>query len=401
MNKIVPISLICTLAAIPFPVIAAESISDALANGDPSLELRYRYEGVDQDGLSEDAMANTLRTRLGYTSGSYNDFSVTLEFDNVAYIGDEDFNSLRNGETAYPVVADPEGTDLNQSFVTWSGAEGVQAKLGRQRINLNNQRFVGGVGWRQNEQTYDAASVSYSKDAFSAFYAYVDNVNRIFGPVDGAPAADLNSDSHMLNLGYKVSDSLSLGGYLLSLDFEDALALSNETTGLFVEGKFKDLQTSPFFRAEFATQTESKDKAADYDADYSLFELGGSLAGVTLMAGLETLGADKDAGIAFQTPLATAHKFQGWADKFLATPASGVVDTYATAKYAINGFNMAVTYHEFESDVNSLDYGDELDAVVSKKFAGRYLVMLKYADYSADTLATDTSKTWLMVNASF
>ena len=205
----------------------------------------------------------------------------------------------------------------------------------------------------------------------------------------------------MLNLGYNVSDSLSLGGYLLSLDFEDALALSNETTGLFVEGKFKDLPASPFFRAEFATQTESKDKAADYDADYSLFELGGSLAGVTLMAGLETLGADKDAGIAFQTPLATAHKFQGWADKFLATPASGVVDTYATAKYAINGFNMAVTYHEFESDVNSLDYGDELDAVVSKKFAGRYLVMLKYADYSADTLATDTSKTWLMVNASF
>lgn len=389
------------MAASPLPVIAAESISEALSGGSASLGLRFRYEGVDQDGIDDDATANTLRTRLGYTSDSYEDFAVTLEFDNVAYIGASHFNSLRNGKTSYPVVADPEGSDLNQAFLSWTGMESTTVKLGRQRINVNNQRFIGGVGWRQNEQTYDAVSVAYSSGGLTAFYAYLDNVNRIFGPEDGTPAADLNSDSHVLNLGYKLSESISLGAYHFSLDFEDAAGLSNQTSGAFISGNYSDMALAPFFRLEAATQSDHANNGTDYDADYSLFELGGKVAGLTLIAGQETLGADEDAGVSFQTPLATLHKFQGWADKFLSAQPDGVVDTYGTAKYQFEGYNFAVTYHDYESDEADLSYGHELDAVVSRKFAGRYLVMLKFADYAANDLATDTSKTWLMVNTSF
>ena len=45
-------------------------------------------------------------------------------------------------------------------------------------------------------------------------------------------------------------------------------------------------------------------------------------------AGYEVLEGAPTGGLAFVTPLATLHKFQGWADKFLATPASGIEDAY-------------------------------------------------------------------------
>src|SRR3546814_1461069 len=55
---------------------------------------------------------------------------------------------------------------------------------------------------------------------------------------------------------------------------------------------------------------------ADATLDWQTFSLNGNY---------EVLGSD--AGVfAFQTPLATLHKFQGWADLFLTTHSAGVRD---------------------------------------------------------------------------
>ena len=51
--------------------------------------------------------------------------------------------------TNYPVVADPEGTDLNQFYVQYAAPAGTTVRLGRQRIKLDTERFVGSVAWRQ------------------------------------------------------------------------------------------------------------------------------------------------------------------------------------------------------------------------------------------------------------
>ncbi len=51
----------------------------------------------------------------------------------------------------------------------------------------------------------------------------------------------------------------------------------------------------------------------------------------TLGVGYELLGSD-DGVAAFQTPLATLHKFNGFADQFLVTPAGGLQDIYFYAK---------------------------------------------------------------------
>ena len=157
--------------------------SDAL-NSKLDLSFRYRIETVDQAGIHKDAFASTLRTRATLTTDWSTAIETILEFDDVSIIGVDDFNSGQGtspGKGNYPVVADPEGTEINQFFIRYKSGSNSTA-LGRQRILRGNQRFVGGVGWRQNEQTYDSFSYSSKFNKNLAFnYAYVFNVNRIFG----------------------------------------------------------------------------------------------------------------------------------------------------------------------------------------------------------------------------
>ena len=83
------------------------------------------------------------------------------------------------------------------------------------------------------------------------------------------------------------------------------------------------------------------------------------------------LGGDGETS--FQTPLATKHAFNGWADKFLlATPANGLVDAYLTATGKVAGIKLLATYHMFSSDEGGDDYGSELDLLAVKKFGKNY-----------------------------
>ncbi|MED5432978.1 MAG: hypothetical protein VX920_11630, partial [Pseudomonadota bacterium] len=96
----------------------------------------------------------------------------------------------------------------------------------------------------------------------------------------------------------------------------------------------------------------------------------------------------------FQTPLATKHAFNGWADLFLATPADGLEDTFVTVGGKLAGFKLAAIYHDFKSNEGSTDYGTEMDLLVARPIGKHYTVGLKYADYSADDFGADTSKYW-------
>lgn len=156
---------------------------DAIENGSASVDFRYRYETVDQDNIANTAHASTLRSRFNFTTAVQSDFQAQIEVDNVAVIGGDNHNDSHNGVTDHPVVADPEGTEINQAWLAYSGIEKTQVKYGRQRINHNNQRFIGGVGWRQNEQTYDGLTISnqWFENIYLS-YGYINNINRIFGP---------------------------------------------------------------------------------------------------------------------------------------------------------------------------------------------------------------------------
>ena len=209
------IAAFCALALTPFSGFAeeADSIEEMVTKGKVGLSFRYRFENVDQDGFSNDAHASTLRTRLNLKTADFYDIGFLFEVDNVSYIGTDSINNSRNGNTSRPVVADPDGTDVNQAFVDYSGLDKTNLRYGRQRINRDNQRFVGGVGWRQNEQTYDTVSAgNTSFTDVTLDYAYIYNVNRIWGPDSGTPTKDFDSESHIVNASYSGIDWLKISG---------------------------------------------------------------------------------------------------------------------------------------------------------------------------------------------
>lgn len=387
-------SLLLAAGALAAPqTLANQSLTGALKEGDTQLHLRTRFEDVSQDGV-EDASALTQKTRLTYESARYRGFGLLLEMDDTTAITDVDYNDGTGINTGTAVIADPEGTEINQSYLSYR-IGGTEARYGRQRILLDNQRFVGGVGWRQNEQTYDAFSVKNTDlDGLTLFYSHVFNVNRIFG--ESAAGGDHDHETHLINARYDGWSAGNLIGYAYLLDNQSAAGLSTDTFGLRWEGKITEALG---YNLEYATQTDAGDNPGDYSVDYLLAEGSASLAGFDFKLGYEVLGSD-DGEAAFTTSLATLHAFQGWTDKFLGTPATGVEDLYASAGSQFGPVNLQLVFHQLSANEGGADYGSELGLVAGTQ-VGPVGLTLKFADYSADDHATDTRKLWLMAATSF
>lgn len=395
MNKFT-LSLITTAILAAPTAFSAEtehgkSITEALNDSSVKINLRARYEGVDQDGIDKNAAAGTLKSRITVNTGSYSNFSLGLEVDKVSALVD-DYNSKTNGNVLYPVVADPEGTDFNQAFIKYA-RDGFTATGGRQRILHNNQRFVGGVGWRQNEQTYDGFRGQYDADKFSVDYSYIHNINGIF-------SQNVKGAFHLVNAKYDINKDNKIAAFAYVLDYDAAANYKNSssTLGALYNGKFGKFLVN----ASLASQSDYGNNATSYSAMYVSAEGGYNFGSVTVLGGYELLGSDN--GVGFNTPLATKHKFNGWADKFLGTPGQGLQDIYLTAKGKVSGVKWAATYHDFSSDVDSINFGSELDLVATYQINKNYGVLVKFANYSkgdAVTAQTDTNKLWLQATAKF
>jgi hypothetical protein len=382
-----------SMTALPVKAETANSFEDMVKGGTVKVAARYRYEVVSQDGINQDAKASTLKTRLTWSSAHYNNFYSVIEVDNVSYLGDDAFNSTTNGRAIYPKIADPKGTDINQAYLGYQ-ANGLTLSAGRQRINHNNQRFIGGVGWRQNEQTFDGVRLQYQKTKkLQLDYSYIYNVNRIFGP--SGTKSDLKGDISLLNVKYQLADQQKLSLFSYTMDFDDNAALSNTTSGLSFDGKLSAIN----IHTSYAIQKDTGNNAASYEAHYWTLDLGTNIAGVGLHVGVESLGGDKGKG--FITPLATLHKFQGWGDKFLATPDSGLEDLYIKASKKFNRLALSTAWHVFNAEQGSADYGTELDISLAYSLSDNTSLLIKYASFDADELATDTNKLWLMASMKF
>lgn len=373
------------------------NISKAVKDSNVDVSLRYRIETVDQDGVDEDALASTLKSRLTITTGKLGNFSGLVETDNVSYIGNDNFNSTVNGKADHATVADPDGTELNQGYLKYSGGL-FTATLGRQRINLDDQRFVGGVAWRQNEQTFDGYRLQTNVFAgLSLEASYIYNVNRIFG--EDSSNSDLHGDVILVNAKYAFSKQHAVTVFNYNLEFDNAAAASSNTMGATYNGNFNLNGTGLAVKAGFASQEDAGDNPTSYDADYIVLEAMAKFQRFSIGAGYEVLGSDN--GVGFSTPLATLHKFQGFADKFLNTPDNGIEDTYIKAATKIGPVNVSAAYHMFNADEGSEDYGDEINIAAAYKFNKQISGLIKAANYSSDDFATDTTKIWFMVTANY
>ncbi len=388
-----PVMLLGCMAFYTGPMYAAGSITEALTSGSATVNIRARYENHDQDGVANTGEALTVRTRLGYGTGEFNGFSVYGEFEDVTVIGDEDYNSAVNGNTAYAVIADPEDTEVNQAYIGFSGLPDTMVKYGLQRIIYDNARFVGNVGWRQNEQTYKAFSLSNSHwDNTSLSYANLSQIHTITG-------GETDVDAHLLNASYSGLTFGKVTAYGYFVEFPD-MPTSTRTLGLRMDGA-QDLESGVklLYTVEYAKQSDYKDGDSAIDADYTFLELGANVSGIIAKVGYEVLGADDYSG--FETPLATKHAFNGWADKFLNTPTDGLEDLYFLATTKLGGVKLLAVYHDYSADKGGADYGDEWGLLAVKKFGKHYDLGFKYASYDADTHSVDSDKLWLWGTISF
>jgi hypothetical protein len=376
-------------------------------------EIRTRYEMVDTDNTTSNANALTNRLVLGVGADLFDtDFvSGYVEMTDV-HNANDNYNSTANGVAAN-VVADPEQTRLTQSYIDLKYGDTL-LRVGRQMVNLDNQRFIGAVGWRQMPQTFNAYTlVNSSVENLTLTGAYVTQVNKIFAE-DSAAGDSASTETVLLNANYKVSKELTatVYGYFVE-DF-------GNTYGLSLTGKtaLNDIKLN--YRAEYATLTdatfESTSTDVKNDASYYNLELGMNMNGILaslnyeFQSGKSTTDASTE-GKTFSTPLGTNHKFNGWADQFLSTPTQGLIDMNLMVGYksADLGVFKAI-YHDFSSDKDSINYGTELDLLytraipVVKGLTG----LIKYADYNADDSAasgnpkaTDTQKLWVMLDYKF
>lgn len=390
-------------AGTPVATPSSGSITSAILAGKPTLAFRLRDEAVSDDALTRDAEAVTLRTRLGWQSGAFAGVRAALEIDDIRAIVDR-YNAVSTGDPTRPIVADPEGTELNVAALTWTGsAESVG--VGRQRIVLDDQRFVGTSGWRQNEQTCDAVQLRTKRLPHTEIaYVYVADVNRPYGP-DGsaAQAADWHGDSHLVNAKFDARSWGTVAAFVYLLRFDNAAAQSNDTYGLRWTDTIEGSRGWAFPLAiSRATQRQAGRNPIVYSADYTLVEGGAARGSFRFVVGREVLSGDATRpGHRFQTPLASLHAFQGWADKFLVTPPQGIEDTYANVAGRLAGVDLQVAYHDYRAEEVSRSYATEWNLLASHRFAGRYDVMAKYADYRADGFARDTRKLWVQFAASW
>ncbi len=379
----------------------ATSVADALKKGKPSINLRYRLETVSEDAFAKDATASTLRTVIGYTSADYKGFSVFGEAENVTVVGNELYNnrgagSLANGITDRPVVADPALTEINQTGLRYQN-EDWKVTLGRHEIILGDARYVGNVGWRQNHQSFDAVRIeNQSLEQVTFSYSFVDQVNRIFGDSQDHSSHLINAIVDTGRLG-----KLTLYGYLLNYRDPGAAGASTATYGIELTGK-QEMRNglSWLYELEYAQQRDSADNPNQIDADYIFVVVGASIPLVTVKLGWEVLGGSPGDG-SFRTPLATLHKWNGWADKFVATPATGLADLHLTLTGKAGALSWLARYHDFSADTGDADFGSEIDLQLLYKTPWEIALGLKAALYDADQLSTDTDKLFAWAGYSF
>jgi len=378
--------------------VAAASESDGVRIK-PIIEARLRYEDVDQGSL--DAEALTLRVRAG-AQADIGEFSLVAEAEaTVAAI--DDYNAFPfaiasdQRRPQFATVPDAENLELNRLQLQYAPGND-KFTLGRQRINLDDQRWVGSVGWRQNEQTFDAIRGEVRAGSLAFDLAYAIGQRTIFGE-DGSPRAAYDGNFVFAGLSSRAGPiEAKLFAYLLDYDEAFFLANSSQTYGFILGGSLPLGGQALNLRASYARQSDFGDNPFDYSADYWSLEGSTLLEGFRLAAGWERLGSDNLRAV--QTPMATLHKFNGWADVFLTTPPTGLEDAYVAISRnfdgvrALPGLNAALAFHQFDSAVQDIEYGTEWDASVGFRL-GPVALLAKYANYRARGFGSDTRKFWL------
>lgn len=356
---------------------------------------RSRYANVNADNSGQAASILLRGTLESQWNGL---LESTLEVDHVSTAFKDDHS---DGERLndQPLIPDPQGTEINQAFVSLNLEQSV-VHLGRQRINFDNQRFIGGNGFWQNEQTFDAALGKLKLSTNSNLtYAYIGNANRIYGDdadknITGTDPygngfvwerpvtlwGDHEHNSHLARMEWNEWDYTRLVGYAYRIDNRDMPVASNNTLGVSYNLNYKHQQIKYRVQLEAAQQDRYEINADGLD--YYLLDLGFGFGAYEINARYEVLGANE--GAAFITPLASNHDFEGWSDEIGNTTNSGVRNASFGLLWRASPFRIETSYHYFKNDINGGNIGEEFDLDFSYKPARKHTISLRLANFEPE-----------------
>lgn len=390
MTRTAALALI--LAVVP----AAAQAQTADADARFLFETRLRSETVDQQGFMERAHALTLRTRLGWRSPTTHGLQWLIEGEGVAVLDDR-YSAPVDPVPGRPAVADGETVELNRAQLRWTGLPDTEVTVGRQRLIVGNSRFVGNVGWRQNEQTFDAVRLSTTAlKPVAITWVFADRVQRPLGHEH--PQGVWRGDIHLLQAEADTPVG-RLGGFGLAVDLDNAPAQSSTTVGARLAGSRPvtgDLSLT--WAGEYAVQTDAGANPADYSLDFQAAAVGVQTPRWSVGAGYERFDGDGVSG--FQTPLGTGHGFLGWSDVITTTPAFGVRDLFLRGHVGVPAWGrtlrLAAEAHAFHDADGDFELGRELDLSATLPIDAHWSVELKAARFEGDHPAFgDADKGWL------
>ena len=413
MWRVVGLTLFLQLGAAALCAASAQDDEEVVVRGEtfgPRLinNIRVRYEGAttDDDPLRADAL--TIRYRGTFETHLSERLTFLTEVEAVGAL----LNNFDNGtgnEPERPVVLDPDGIELNRAQIIAAINDDTRVTVGRQRIILDDERFVGAFGFRQNDQTFDAVRVNSKLfDTVQLDASYVRRSNRALS--NDNPNGVFRGDSYLLNANAPTPlGRVSVFHYALDLESGPTDDLSNDfstrTTGVRLTGRRHWDDFGLVWEASYARQTDFAENPIDYAANYWLGSVAAIVGDATFTFRSEILSSDNDIR-AFQTPLGTLHKFQGDADLFLVTPDHGVEDLSAALEWRFGSYGPirdikgSVRYHDFNGEFAGEQLGTEIDLAISAKY-NRFGLSLAFADYDADVFATDTQRVFVTVTRAF
>jgi hypothetical protein len=337
----------------------------------------------------ESARAASLLLRLNVGTQWSEYLSSQVQVDNVSR-GFKHEHSDGVDLNGKPIIPDAGGLDLNEAYLAIK-VDAWNIKLGRQQINWDDQRFIGGNGFWQNEQTFDALLANiklFSNSQLS--YAYIGNVNRIFGddadkrlPSNGggygADAAerpvnllgDHEHHTHIARLDLNEWDYSELVAYAYAIDNLTAPRTSNNTLGAHYTFTYK--MDAIKYRLKLESALQKQPELSDSPLlPYYLLDASLGISHLEVSGRYEILSHKDNAN--FIMPLGSSHDFQGASGQIQNYKAQGLKDASLGLTWRATPFKIETQYHRFNAYTSNEYLGQELDITLSYKPSRKHVV---------------------------
>lgn len=378
------------------PAVNRESLADALLDGTPALDLRYRVESNDNAAFPRAASASTIRLRALYETAEWNHLGILLEgLASRRVFGNRYADGVGRDPSGVPTLADAEAERVQQAALSWRPRTGTLVRLGRQELVRGDERWLAKVGFAQNGQSFDALSVG--TDVLGPVDLHYMIANQVLtSRGNDHPQGSLSGLVQDLALSVDAGFARLTGwGQWLDMDARDDI--SRATYGVTVEGAVVPAAGWRVgYVGEAAWQTGHGGSVLDDFLGTARVALDVRRGPVALKPNLTWIEGNGTHAVQF--PIGAGHKFLGMTDRFSAIPSNGLREMALDAQVSLKSWlpslwsgRVFLGGSDFQDDGGS-DLGGEVRAGLAMEPLRGLTVMVEGGRFKGDGGVPDTDR---------